>query len=452
MDILAGLSPPAVLVATAVLGLALMIAAFRKVSAANRRAERAELAARKDRAQVAELEREVRDRVVTPTVGLSDALRVLEEMSGAIRLTMTGRSRRELGAAVGRAVERLLGAEQWMVFLDAERTGTDFILAASGSVDQKAWPVGACLTPQMGRVGLAIRRGKALNEDDFAAEPPLVRQQLETTEPSAFNVNIAAPIIVGEVVVGAIAVGGPRLSLDLASAIAHILSEGAAAGFRLLDAHDRSTRLENMDELTGLHNRNWFTANASELLFRNTDYEVPISAAVFGIDGFRDYARREGLSQAQRLLQAVAKMVQPMFREGDLLCRWTDTEFAVLMPGIDRATAKATLDRIRRKVGVEPWVGSEHQPGGALTVSVGLAVAPQDGIRFDPLIEAAYGAYQRSLDRGGDRTTGELDRQVAPASLCLGDTVDLPSLPNIGELAALREAAMREGPGIIDHD
>jgi len=444
MDILSGLSPAAVLAATAALGLALLIGAFRKVGAAQRAAGRAELLAEKERARAAALEQELCAKAATPTASLSDALRVLEEMSDALRLTMTGRSRRELAAAVGRALERLLGVEQWMVFLDTERTGTDFILAASGSVDQQAWPVGACLTPQMGRVGLVIRRGNALNRDDFESEPPLVREQLEATEPSAFHVDIAAPIIVGDTVVGAVSVGAPRLSQALACAIVQVLAEGAAAGLRVLETQERSARLENMDELTGLHNRNWFTAHASELLFRNADYDVPIAAAVFAIDDLRGYAAREGPSQAQRLLQAVARLVEPMFREGDLLCRWTDDEFAVLMPGVDRPTAKATLDRVRRAISAEPWVGVDKQPEGIMTVSVGLAVAPHDGIRFDPLIEAAYRAFEKSRTRGGDQTTGEIAGRTPAPALSLGDTVDLPNLPFASDLAALERAAADE--------
>jgi len=439
MEFIAGLSPEPILAAAGALALILLIAAICKCSAAGKAVERAEMVAAKERERAEALEGELRAKAAAPTVGLSDTLRAFEEMPDALRLAITGTSPGELGEGVGRALERLLGVEQWMVFLDADRTGTDFVLAASGAVDNISWPVGARVTPQMGRVGLVIRRGKALDRDDFEAEPPLVREQLVATEPKAFRVDIAAPIVIGDSVVGVVTVGGPRMSLHLACAIVQVLCEGAAAGFRLQDAQKRSARLENVDELTGLHNRNWFTAHASEVLFRNTDYDVPISAAVFGIDGFVDYSTREGPSQAQRLLRAVACLAKPMFRKSDLFCRWTDDEFAVLMPGIDRASARATLDRVRRAIAKKDWVGVDKQPAGVLTVSVGLAVAPQDGIRFDPLIEAAHRGYQQSLERGGDQTTGEATRRLREPNLSLADTVDLPQLPSAGDLTALAE-------------
>ena len=403
----ADLSPNTVLVASLILVVLLLVVFFRKSLLADRLVAAAERRAAAADERVTELEGEVRRS--EPVADRDDIIELLEELPRALRVPDGATTSRQIGDALGSGLERLLGPEQWMVFVDIVGDGKEYVLVAAGATTGGTWPVGACLTPQMGRVGLAIRRRKLMDRAGFLAEPPIVRSQIAETEPGVFAVDLVAPIVLRDRVVGAITVGGSKLPTDVTRAVLQVFADQAMILHRLATARQRAVRLENLDDATELHNRNWFTAHGSEVIFKNRDQIVPIACGVFGIDDFRIYAAREGPTQTLQLLRGIANLVQPMFREGDLLCRWTEEEFAVLLPNMDRGSACELLDRIRHQVAATPFVGAENQPEGAVTVSVGLALAPEDGSSFDALIDHAYRAFQTSRKRGGDRTSGEVE-------------------------------------------
>jgi diguanylate cyclase (GGDEF)-like protein len=403
----ADLTPSAMLLASLVLAVLLLIVFCRKSFLADRLVAAAERRADRESERAAALEAVAG--TPSPAVDRDDVMRLLEDLPRALRDSDDAESHRQVGESLGAGLARLLSPQQWMVFLDVEGDGTQFALVAAAAKSGGTWPVGACLTPQMGRVGLAIRRKRTMDRTDFLAEPPIVRKQLGASEPGVFKVDAVAPIVLKDRVVGAISVGGSQMPSDVTRAVLQVFANQAVILHRLATARERAVRLENLDDATDLHNRNWFTAQGAELLFDNRDQMVPIVCGVFGIDDFRIYATREGPSQTRHLLRTVANVIRPMFRVGDLVCRWTEDEFAILLPNMDRGSGRELLDDIRHQIASTQFPGAENQPAGAVTVSVGMAMAPEDGQNFDDLIDHAYRAFQTSRKRGGDRTSGEVD-------------------------------------------
>ncbi len=420
------LTPNAVLAASLAFASLLLLVALRRGARASGAATDAERHAAKAAERAAIAERELRDARSAPRGAVEGARRALADLPDALRETAEAGSRRDLADRVGRAIERLLAPQQWMVFVDMQREGREFVLTATGSVTGKTWSVGAVLTPQTGRVGLAIRRCAVLDTDDLAAEPPIVRRQVEDTEPKAFLVDVVAPLHGTEDAVGALTVGGSEAPSEVVRAVLASLAECASSVLRFIDARDRATRLENEDEATGLGQRSWFTAQASEALFRDRDRGVPMSVGVFGIDHFRLYMNREGPGETRRLLQAVARLLRPHFADGELLCRWAEDEFAVLLPGRTRTEASHLLDLVRRQIATQRFHGSRRQPDGAVTISVGVATSPDDGSQLDDLVDCAYRAFQRSRARGGDATTADVGEAAAEVAAMLDSAAHGP--------------------------
>ena len=91
-------------------------------------------------------------------------------------------------------------------------------------------------------------------------------------------------------------------------------------------------------------------------------------------------------------------------RDGDLAARYGGEEFAVLLSRVEGPTALQIAERIRTRtestlISLAPGVTER------LTVSIGLAMAPEQGIERIPLLrvadEALYSAKQGGRNRVG---------------------------------------------------
>lgn len=149
------------------------------------------------------------------------------------------------------------------------------------------------------------------------------------------------------------------------------------------------------DGLTGLYNYRYFRTVLEQEFKRALRYKRPFSLLMIDIDYFKYYNDRNGHRMGDEALGSVATLIKQCCRDVDFVIRYGGEEFAVLLPETKTTEAFSIAERIRLTIAEFPFTHREFQPGGMLTVSIGVAGYPYDANSGIELIDHADSAlYQ----------------------------------------------------------
>jgi diguanylate cyclase (GGDEF)-like protein len=149
------------------------------------------------------------------------------------------------------------------------------------------------------------------------------------------------------------------------------------------------------DGLTGLANRR----ATEELVGRLLRSGPPIVAvAMIDLDHFKRLNDTLGHEAGDRALRTFADVARRSLRDEDVLGRWGGEEFVLALPGLDRHTAVAVLDRIRAAL-ADAGARAELPE---LTASFGVADTDL-ATDLDDLVQIADEALLVAKARGRDR-------------------------------------------------
>jgi diguanylate cyclase (GGDEF)-like protein len=121
------------------------------------------------------------------------------------------------------------------------------------------------------------------------------------------------------------------------------------------------------------------------------------------IEFFKQYNNRHGHLRGDEVLKEVGGIFGASIRNSDIAARYGGEEFVVIMPETGRDLALIAGEKLRRAVADHPFPLQETQPGGVLTVSVGIATFPDDAATARELVDAADQALYRAKRRGRNR-------------------------------------------------
>ena len=154
----------------------------------------------------------------------------------------------------------------------------------------------------------------------------------------------------------------------------------------------------DVDVLTAIYNRRGFYRAASDLINRNAGRLV--SVLMIDIDGFKTVNDTHGHATGDRLLVAIAAVLNRTADDAVVVGRYGGEEF-VIATTVDDATLARLAEQVRREVAALP---------DRVTVSVGVATAAAPDVTgsrvrqvLDHLTDAADRAMYAAKRAGGDR-------------------------------------------------
>ncbi len=165
-------------------------------------------------------------------------------------------------------------------------------------------------------------------------------------------------------------------------------------------AETRIAHMARHDALTGLANRTLLRERLEEALARARRSD-PCAVLWLDLDHFKRINDTEGHTTGDRLLRAAAARMRRLVRETDTIARIGGDEFAIVQSGVGQpADATALAARLVTELGLPFEIDGQQFVFGA---SIGIAVAPADGLDADQLLKNADIALYRAKAEGRAR-------------------------------------------------
>ncbi|HLZ38796.1 MAG TPA: diguanylate cyclase [Mycobacteriales bacterium] len=167
------------------------------------------------------------------------------------------------------------------------------------------------------------------------------------------------------------------------------------------EVEERLRWLANYDPLTRLPNRRLFGDRLAQTMIASRRHQARGALILIDLDGFKLINDSLGHQVGDELLVAVADRLRQQRREEDTAARLGGDEFAVLLPEIGHAEDAAVVATKILAAVAQPVRIRGHLLN--VTVSIGVAVWPDDGVDQHLLLSSADAALYQAKARGKNR-------------------------------------------------
>jgi diguanylate cyclase (GGDEF)-like protein/putative nucleotidyltransferase with HDIG domain len=254
-------------------------------------------------------------------------------------------------------------------------TGDEFRLFSSLEI-----PAGEGLS------GWVAENRKPIINGNPSVEPGYLNDPLKT---SALRSALSVPLEAVGGVVGVLTLYHARREaftrdhLRILQAISSKLALSIENSLKYRHVRDSATT----DFLTGLPNARSLFLHLEQEVTRSIQHGTPLTVLACDLDGFKQVNDRFGHLEGNRVLRAVASELRALCRDYDYVARMGGDEFVIVMPGVHSRFVDTMVTRFREAV---ERVGREVSGGEPiLSVSMGRAVLPEDGLEAERLLAKA---------------------------------------------------------------
>ena len=157
------------------------------------------------------------------------------------------------------------------------------------------------------------------------------------------------------------------------------------------------------DGMTSLYNYRYFMEHLNEEFERAKRYKRSLSVIMVDVDFFKKYNDANGHPKGDELLRKVAEIFKRTVRLSDTVARYGGEEFTVILPETCGEMAFGMAERLRKEVEANDFEGGSTQPGGRVTISLGVASYPEATDSCEGIIKCADDALYRAKEEGRNR-------------------------------------------------
>jgi len=217
-----------------------------------------------------------------------------------------------------------------------------------------------------------------------------------------------APVLGGDgTVVAAVTVDAPAVAAHGRAAPGE-RSETLEAMLRAAAIRFSRAEVEAItDGLTGLYNHRYLHERLEEELERAQRRGSELSVLFCDCDDFKGYNDRHGHKAGDTALSRIARILEANSRRSDLAARYGGEEFVLVLVDTDAEGARTVAEELRAEV-----ERASTRRGRPLTVSIGIATAPEDATARDEILDKADWAMYAAKRAGRNQVLAFADGLV----------------------------------------
>lgn len=210
---------------------------------------------------------------------------------------------------------------------------------------------------------------------------------------------LCMPVISASETFGVLVLRGTPSLENATAAVAAQFAAQVARVLANLRVHDTLRMHAVRDELTGLYNRRYL----HDVLFRELQRgDANVGVIVADVDNFKNYNDTWGHPGGDALLQQLARLMQRVLPEEDVVCRYGGEEFVILVPDVTFELLHSTAEALRTET-AQMHVRHNGRSLDRITLSAGIAMSPRHGTTAEELIAVADRALYVAKTNGRDR-------------------------------------------------
>jgi diguanylate cyclase (GGDEF)-like protein/PAS domain S-box-containing protein len=156
------------------------------------------------------------------------------------------------------------------------------------------------------------------------------------------------------------------------------------------------------DHLTGLFNRRYMEETLERELLRASRKQLPLGVIMVDLDNLKLFNDTWGHAAGDEILRGLGSLLLRQVRGEDIACRYGGDEFILILPDASREVTRERAEFICEYARTF-HLQFEGQSLAAVTLSLGVAVFPEDGATSVAILRSVDAALYRAKRNGRGR-------------------------------------------------
>jgi diguanylate cyclase (GGDEF)-like protein/PAS domain S-box-containing protein len=180
------------------------------------------------------------------------------------------------------------------------------------------------------------------------------------------------------------------------------ITERKQAQDALLESQKLLREQSVRDHLTGLFNRRYMEETLERELLRAARKQLSLGVIMLDVDNLKRFNDTYGHAAGDAILRELGKMLLGHVRGEDIPSRYGGDEFIIVLPDASREVTRERAELLRQNAH-HFNIQFEGQTLEPVTLSLGVAVFPEDGSTRAAVLKAVDDALYRAKREGRDR-------------------------------------------------